>query len=54
MLSMIRKWEEMCESNPNTTPFEEWVRNLPEIEDVDVNEPEDFDKLLLCRSPYKD
>jgi hypothetical protein len=51
MLSVTRKWEEMCESNPNTTPFEEWVRNLPEIEDVDVNEPEDFDKLLLCMKP---
>jgi hypothetical protein len=41
----------MCKSNPNTTPFEEWVRNLPEIEDVDVNEPKDFDKLLLCMKP---
>jgi hypothetical protein len=51
MLSVTRKWEEMCESNPNTAPFEEWVYNLPETEDVDVNEPEDFDKLLLCVKP---
>jgi hypothetical protein len=51
MLSVTRKWEEMCKSNPNTAPFEEWVRNLPETEDVDVNEPEDFDKLLMCMKP---
>jgi hypothetical protein len=51
MLNVTRKWEEMCESNPNTLPFEEWVRNLPETEDVDVNEPEDFDELLLCMKP---
>jgi hypothetical protein len=48
---VTRKWEEMCESNPNTAPFEEWIRNLPETEDVDVNEPADFDKLLLCVKP---
>jgi hypothetical protein len=51
MLSVTRKWEEMYKSNPNIAPFEEWVRNLPETEDVDVNEPEDFDKLLLCMKP---
>jgi hypothetical protein len=50
-LNVTRKWEEMCESNSNTAPFEEWVRNLLETEDVDVNEPEDFDKLLLCMKP---
>jgi hypothetical protein len=48
---VTRKWEEMCESNPNTAPFEEWVRNLLETEEVDVNEPADFDKLLLCVKP---
>jgi hypothetical protein len=51
MLSVTRKWEEMCESNPNTKPFEEWVRNLPETKDVDIKELEDFDKLLLCMKP---
>lgn len=51
VFSVARKWEEMCESNPNSTPFEKWVRNLPKTEDLDVNKPEDFDKLLLCMKP---
>jgi hypothetical protein len=48
---MSRRWEGMCESNPSTTPFEDWVHDLAESEDLDVSKPEDFDKLLLCMKP---
>jgi hypothetical protein len=48
---MSRRWKGMCESNPSTTPFEDWVHDLAESEDLDVSKPEDFDKLLLCMKP---
>jgi hypothetical protein len=39
------------ESNPNTAPFQDWVRELPETENLDVSNSEEFDKLLLCQKP---
>jgi hypothetical protein len=37
--------------DPTTEPFEQWVRHLPEAEEVDVNIPEEFDKILLTTKP---
>jgi hypothetical protein len=51
LLCMRRRWEGLYESNPQTTPFEDWVRTLPETEDLDVSNPEEFDKILLCTKP---
>jgi hypothetical protein len=48
---MTRRWEGICESNPTTIPFEDWVQEIRDTEDLDVNNPEDFDKLLLCMKP---
>jgi hypothetical protein len=39
------------ESNPNTAPFQDWVQELPETENLDVSNSEEFDKLLLCQKP---
>jgi hypothetical protein len=41
----------VCETNPTTAPFEEWVRELSQAEPLDVTDPDDFDKLLLCTPP---
>jgi hypothetical protein len=46
-----RRWEGIYESNPTTTLFEDWVQEILETEDLDVNKPKDFDKLLLCMKP---
>jgi hypothetical protein len=37
--------------DPTTEPFEQWVRHLPEAEEVDVSIPEEFDKILLTMKP---
>jgi hypothetical protein len=46
-----RKWEQVRESNLATAPFEDWVQEILETEDLDVNKAEDFDKLLLSMKP---
>jgi hypothetical protein len=46
-----RRWERVRESNPATAPFEDWVQEILETEDLDVNKAEDFDKLLLSMKP---
>jgi hypothetical protein len=46
-----RRWEQVRESNPATAPFEDWVQEILETEDLDVNKAEDFDKLLLSMKP---
>jgi hypothetical protein len=48
---MSRRWEEVCELNPNTAPFQDWVRKLPETENLDASNSEEFDKILLCQKP---
>jgi hypothetical protein len=48
---MSRKWEGVCESNPSTAPFQDWVRELPETENLDASNSEEFDKILLCQKP---
>ena len=48
---MRRRWEEIHKSNAKTLPFEDWVQAVVESEDLDANNPEDFDKLLFCRKP---
>jgi hypothetical protein len=48
-----RKWEQVRESNPTTPPFEDWVQEILETEDLDVNKAEDFDKLLLSMKPLQ-
>jgi hypothetical protein len=49
-----RKWEQVRESNLATAPFEDWVQEILETEDLDVNKAEDFDKLLLSMKPHKE
>ena len=41
----------MCELNPSTTPFQDWVRELPETENLDASNSKEFDKILLCQKP---
>jgi hypothetical protein len=50
---MSRRWEELCKSNLSIALFEDWVRELLEIKDLDVSNPADFDKLLLCMKPLQ-
>ena len=46
-----RRREGIYESNPTTALFEDWIQENLETEDLDVNKPEDFDKLLLYMKP---
>jgi hypothetical protein len=41
----------VCETDPTIAPFEEWVQELLQAEPLDVTDPDDFDKLLLCTPP---
>jgi hypothetical protein len=34
---MTRRWEGICESNPTTIPFEDWVQDIQDTKDLDVN-----------------
>jgi hypothetical protein len=46
-----KRWEGIYKSNPTTTSFEDWVQEILETKDLNINNPEDFDKLLLCMKP---
>jgi hypothetical protein len=46
-----RRWEFLCEGDPNTPVFEKWVSEVLPRVNLDVIDTEDFDKLLLCRPP---
>jgi hypothetical protein len=41
----------VCEMDPSIEPFKDWVRHLPEAEELDVSILEDFDKILLNTKP---
>jgi hypothetical protein len=36
---MTRKWEGIYESNPATISFENWVQEIRDTKDLDVNNP---------------
>jgi hypothetical protein len=48
---VCRQWEAMRGTDVTTLPFEEWVKGAIHSIELDVNNPEDMDRLLLTTKP---
>jgi hypothetical protein len=48
IFNMCRKWKLEKASNPNTSPFMEWVKNVVHGQPMDLSNPEDINMVLLC------
>ena len=48
---MCRQWEEEKGTNPDTSPFDRWVKDAVHRQPVDPNNADDMDRVLLCGRP---
>jgi hypothetical protein len=46
-----RKWRAEHEEDPSIPSFEEWIRGAIGPHCIDVTNPEDMDRLLMCTKP---
>jgi hypothetical protein len=48
-----RQWEEVQEGNPNTSTFENWIKDVVRNHHVDPNDEDDMDMVMMCSRPSR-
>ena len=51
MLECYREWEAICEKDPTTVAYEDWVPLFVQNFELDTTKPKDVDQLLLSTKP---